>query len=60
MKKFVTVTQITANKFDVEFVSAETQSRVKTKGILISCWESNNQNDKYCFDLAEKMAKELK
>jgi hypothetical protein len=60
MKTFVTVTQISGAKFDVEKVNAETSSRVRTKGLLISCWESNRQNDKYCFELAEKMAKELK
>jgi hypothetical protein len=59
MKTFVTVTQISATKFDVEKVSAETSSRVRTKGLLVSCWESNQQNDKYCFELAEKMTKEL-
>ena len=59
MKTFVTVTQISATKFDVEKVSAETISRVRTKGVLISYWESNPQNDKYCFELAEKMEKEL-
>lgn len=55
MKTFITVTQISASKFDVEKVNAETQSRVRTKGIMITCWESNEQNDKYCFDLADKM-----
>ena len=60
MKTFVTVTQISATEFDVEKVNAETSSRVKTKGLLVSCWESNKQNDKYCFELAENMANELK
>jgi hypothetical protein len=55
MRTFVTVTQVSANKFDVEKVNAETSSRVRTKGILVSCWESSNQNDKYCFNLAEQM-----
>jgi hypothetical protein len=59
MKTFVTVTQISATKFDVEKVSAETSSRVRTTGLLVSCWESSRQNDKYCFELAEKMTKEL-
>lgn len=31
MKNFVTVTQVLANKFEVEFVNAETLSRVKTR-----------------------------
>jgi hypothetical protein len=60
MNTFVTVTQISATKFDVEKVNTETSSRVRTKGLLVSCWESNQQNDKYCFELAEKMTKELK
>ena len=55
MTTFVTVTQTTATKFDVEFINAETQSRVKTKGVLITVWESTPQNDKYCFNLADKM-----
>lgn len=53
MTTFVTVTQVSSSKFDVEFIKAETQSRVKTNGILISCWVSNPENDKYCFNLAE-------
>ena len=56
MTTFVTVTQISATKFDVEKVNAETQSRVRTKGILITAWESNEQNNKYCFQLAEQMS----
>ena len=59
MKTFVTVTQISAKKFDVEKVKAETQSRVRTRGVLVSVWESNIENDKYCFELAEKMARDL-
>jgi hypothetical protein len=55
MKTFVTVTQISAKKFEVEKVTAETQSRVRTKGILITAWESNKQNDEYCFKLANEM-----
>ena len=55
MTTFVTVTQVSATKFEVEKVNAETSSRVRTKGILVSCWESSNQNDKYCFNLAEQM-----
>jgi hypothetical protein len=57
MTTFVTVTQVSATKFDVEKVQAESQSRVKTKGVLISCWPSNQQNDTYCFNLAEQMNK---
>jgi len=59
MNTFVTVTQVSATKFEVEKVNAESQSRVRTKGILITCWESNQQNDKYCFELAEQMAKDI-
>lgn len=55
MKAFVTVTQVSANKFDVEFVSALSLSRVKTVGILITVWERDTQNEKYCFELCEKM-----
>jgi hypothetical protein len=59
MKTFVTVTQHSSTQFDVEKVNAETQSRVRTEGVLITAWESNEQNDKYCFELAELMTKEL-
>ena len=57
MKTFVTVIQIAANKFDVFKFNGETQKSIypqtRLKGILITCWESNTQNDKYCFHLAE-------
>jgi hypothetical protein len=59
MKTFITVTQISATKFDIEKVNAETSSRVRTKGLLISVWESNKQNDIYCFELAAKLSDEL-
>ncbi len=55
MKNFITVTQVAASKFDVEIVNAETQSRVRTKGILITSWERSEQNDRYCFSLAEEL-----
>ena len=53
MKKFVTVTQISAWKFDVEFVDAVSKYEVKTKGLLIAIFESSAHNDKFCFELAE-------
>ena len=55
MKKFVAVTQVSSSKFKVEYINAETISRVKTNGILISVWESNSKNDKYCINLANEM-----
>ena len=59
MTTFVTVMQVSANKFDVFKFNGISQKSIypqtREKGILISCWESNEQNDKYCFGLAEKM-----
>lgn len=62
MKTFVTVIQVSANKFDVFKFVGNTQKSIypqtSEKGIVVACWESNAQNDKYCFDLAEKMNSE--
>jgi len=60
MKHFVTVTQITSTKFDVEFLQAETSTRIKPKGMLITVWERNEQNERYCFNLAELMNNNFK
>ena len=64
MKTLVTVIQTGARTFDVFKFNGENQKSIypqtRNKGILITCWESSQQNDKYCFELAEKMAKELK
>ena len=61
MKTLVTVIQIAPNKFDVFMFNGETQKSIypqtREKGILITCWDSNVQNDKYCFSLAETMNK---
>ena len=58
MTTFVTVMQ-TKNGFDVFKFNGNSQKSIypqtREKGIVISCWESNEQNDKYCFELAEKM-----
>ena len=59
MKTFVTVIQIGAKKFDVFHFNGETQKNIypqtREKGALVTCWESNQQNDKYFFELAEQM-----
>ncbi len=59
MKNFTTVIQTEANKFDVFKFNAETSKAIypqtSKKGITVHVCESNEQNDKYCFELAEKM-----
>lgn len=59
MTTFVTVMQVSANKFGVFKFNGNSQKSIypqtREKGIVISCWVSNEQNDKYCFELAEKM-----
>lgn len=59
MKTFVTVIQVSANGFDVFKFDGNTQKSIypqtNKKGIVVACFESNEQNDKYCFYLAEKM-----
>lgn len=59
MKTFVTVIQTTATKFDVFKFSGATQKSIYPQtnklGVVVSVWESSDQNDKYCFELAEKM-----
>src|ERR1035437_1447946 len=59
MKTFVTVIQIAADKVDVFKFNAEsakeTYSESHKKGVLVSIIESNKQNDKYSFQLAEEL-----
>jgi hypothetical protein len=59
MKRFVTVLQISASKFDVLFFTGNTQISIfplyRKFGIAITIWESNTNNDKYCFQLADKL-----
>lgn len=59
MKTYTTVIQIEANKFDVFKFNANTQKAIypqsKEKGITVAIFESTEQNDKYCFELATKM-----
>lgn len=61
MKTFSTVIQIASNKFDVFKFQAETSKAIypqtNKKGITIHVCESNDQNDKYCFELAKNMNK---
>jgi hypothetical protein len=63
MKTYTTVIQISATKFDVfKFnanIPAFANSGDQRKGILITIYESNKENDTYCFELSEKMNKEL-
>ena len=59
MKTFVTVIQISASKFDVFFFNGESVGRINRgndyKGVMVTCFESNKQNDEYCFTLANNM-----
>jgi hypothetical protein len=59
MKNFATVIQTEANKFDVFKFNAPTQKALYPQtskvGVTVAVFESTEQNDKYCFELAEKM-----
>ena len=59
MKTFVTVIQDGAGSFDVHKFDAETQHslfpQTSKVGIVITVFESNEQNDKFCKDMAERM-----
>lgn len=59
IKRFVTVIQISAYKFDVFFFDGESESRLypqtSLKGVTVHACESNKHNDKYCFKLANDL-----
>jgi len=59
MNTFIAVLQVSAKNFEVFKFNGNNQKsiypQIREKGILVSCWESNNQNDKYCFQLCENM-----
>lgn len=59
MNTYTAVVQIGANTFDVFKFSAPTKSslypQTSKRGIAVAIFESNAQNDKYCFSLCEQM-----
>ena len=61
MKNFITVIQTKHNTFDVCKFSAETSKSIYPQsskiGITIAVFESNKQNDAYCFELANELKK---
>lgn len=64
MTNFVTLIQTGANKYDVFFFNAETSTRLFPQtskvGVTMAIRESNKENDKYIFNLAEQMNNEAR